>query len=308
MRSTVTKLLVLAIASVMLAPIIGAQSASRFVLAKVTNGSGEPLIGLGADDFVVYEGNEPRETLNAMPAAYPVAVLIDTTSAARQDFITMRTAVRQFVDRMSGRDVAIYTFGERALRVLDFTRDPVKLQRAVDGLFAPPDAESHLLDAIIEASRDIKKRESPVTLITVISAGGNDQSNRTPREVFDAVLATRSIVRIIDMRTVRASGRLNNVRGRRSSTGDRSVEAALALEEVLRGLASRTQGEYTLIYTATAYQTHLDQLRRTLAGEMIVEYASPSQLDVAASGVRLGTRISGAVVSGVGLERAPRDR
>jgi VWA domain-containing protein len=308
MRCSVQNVMALAVASCVLAATVVAQPASRFVLAKVTDGSGEPLIGLGADDFVVYEGNEPRDTLNATPAAYPVAVLVDTSNAARRDFITMRTAVRQFVDRLSGRDVAIYTFGERALRVLDFSRDPVKLQRAVDGLFAGPDAESHLLDAIIESARDIKKRESPVTLITVISAGGNDQSNRTPREVFEAVLATRAIVRIVDMRTIKASGRLSNVRGRRSSTGDRSVEAALALEELLRGLAGRTQGEYTLIYAASAYQTHLDQLRRTLAGEMIVEYSSPSQADLASSAIRLGTRISGAVVSGVGLERAPRDR
>src|SRR5262245_8229575 len=232
MPGIVTRALALAIAIGTASATIVAQPASRFVLARVTDAAGEPLIGLGADDFVVYEGNESRDLLNATPASYPVALLVDTSGAARRDFNMVRTAVRQFMDRMSGRDVAVYTFGERALRVVAFTRDLGKLQRAVDNLFAAPDAESHVLDAIIEAAKDIKRRESPVTLMTIVSAGANDQSNRTPREVFDAVLSTRSIVRVIDMRAVRASGRLSNVRGRRSSTGDRTLEASMALEEL----------------------------------------------------------------------------
>ena len=37
----------------------------------------------------------------------------------------------------------------------DFTRDTTRLERAVDQLFALPDGESHVLDAIIEAGKDI---------------------------------------------------------------------------------------------------------------------------------------------------------
>jgi hypothetical protein len=293
------------LATVLMTAAISAQPASRFVLASVTAPSGEPLVGLAADDFIVSDGGELREVLNATPAAYPVAVLVDTSQAARTEFITLRNAVRQFVDRLSGRDVALYTFGERALRVVDFTRDTAKLHKAVDSLFAGPNADSHVLDAIIEASADIRRRESPVTLMTVVSAGGNDQSNRTPREVFDAVLSTRTIVHVVDMRTPRASGRLNNVRGRRSTTGDRSAEAALALEEVMRGLAGRTEGSYHLIYSASGYQPNLDALQRTLAAEMVVEYAAPNG---GPAMLRMGTRIAGAAVRGIGLDRAPRAR
>jgi von Willebrand factor type A domain len=283
---------------------LAAQSASRFILARASGPDGQPLVGLAAEDFVVYEGATPREALNAAPAAYPVAILVDTTEAARAEFMTMRLAVRQFIDRLSGREVALYAFGDRAMRLVDFTRDTGKLQRSIDNLFAQPGAESHVLDAIIEAAKEIRRSESAVTLITVVSAGGNDQSNRTPRDVFDAVLASRSIVHVVEMRMLRASGRLTNVRGRRTATSDRAAEAALGLEELLRDLADRTEGNYNVIYSGSGYQSDLEALQRSLASEVIIEYESAA--DAAPAPLRLAARPIGATVRGIGLERAPR--
>jgi len=284
---------------------IASQAASRFVLARVVGNDGEPVAGLTADDFVVQEGGARCETLRAAPAHYPIAILVDTTQAARAEFIQLRTAVGQFIDRLSGREIALFTFGERAMRVAEFTTDAGKVRRAAEGLFAQPDAESHVLDAIMEAAKTIQKREQPMALIVVVSAGGNDQSNRTPREVFEAVLPSRSIVHVVEMRTPRASGRLVNPRGRRSSTSDRSAEAALGLEELLRGLAERTRGRYDLIYSSSGYHGMLADLQRRLAAEVFLEYLAPGS-DRASGGLQLGSRIPGATVSGIGLDRAPK--
>src|SRR5206468_4268946 len=90
----------------------GQAPASRFVLASVADKDGDPVGGMTAEDFIVHEGGAECETLNASPAQYPVAIVVDTTQSARQDFQQLRTAVAQFVDRMSGREVALYTFGE----------------------------------------------------------------------------------------------------------------------------------------------------------------------------------------------------
>src|SRR5205807_7522921 len=98
-------------------------SASRFVLVSAVDKDGEPVVGLTADDVIVQEGGSRCETLNASPAQYPVAILDDTTESARPDFSSLRTAVRRFIDRLSGREIALYTFGERAMRIVDFTRD-----------------------------------------------------------------------------------------------------------------------------------------------------------------------------------------
>ena len=284
---------------------VSAQPSSRFVLASVVDPQTDtPLGGLAAEDFIVQEGTTPCETIAARPAGYPIAVLVDTSNAARQEFTQIRKAARQLVSRLTGRDVALYTFGDRAFRVADFTRDTTRLERTVDQLFAAPDGESHVLDAIIEASRDLAKREAPVSMIVVVSAGANDQSSRTPREVFEPVLASRSIVHLVEMRSIGASGRLNNVRGQRKFTSDRAAEAALGLQELLQALVNQTRGTYDRIFAASGYPISLERLQRRLSAEVVVEYASAGG---PASSLKIGTRLSGGVVTAIGLERAPRE-
>jgi von Willebrand factor type A domain len=300
--SSVSSVVLIFLAALRLAA-VGQPPASRFVLASVEDKDGDPVPGLTADDFVVHEGGAECETLNTSPAQYPVAILMDTSESARKDFQQLRTAVRQFVDRLSGREVALYTFGERAMKVVDFTREVDNVWRAVDGPFAQPDAESHVLDAIIESAKNIQKREAPVSLIVAVSTGSNDQSSRTPREVLEAVMPSRSMIHVVEMRSPQASGRLTNPRGRRSSTSDRRAEAALGLEELLRALADGTRGQYDLIYSPSGFHSSLDRLQRRLSAELFVEYLACAE---GGAGLQLGARLPGATVRGIGLDRRPR--
>jgi hypothetical protein len=105
------------------------------------------------------------------------------------------------------------------------------------------------------------------------------------------------------MRTPRASGRLTNPRGRRTSTSDRRAEAALGLEELLRALAERTRGRYDLIYSPSGFHATLDDLQRRLAAEVFLEYLSAGG---ATAALQLGSRVPGTTVRGIGLDRPPR--
>jgi hypothetical protein len=276
------------------------QPASRFVLASVVDRDGAPVVGLAAEDFVLQEGSTRCDTLSAKPAQYPIAILVDTSQAARTEFGEMRKAVKRLVSRMSGRDVALFTFGDRAFRVEDFTRNTTRLERAVDQLFALPEGESHVLDAIIEAGRALRAKEPAVAMIVVVSAGGNDQSNRTPREVFDQVLGSRSIVHVVEMRAINASGRLGNVRGRRNFTTDRAAEAALARQELLQGLVDRTHGAYDRVFSASGYHASLEGLQRRLDAELVIEYATQN-----AGALQIGSRVPNGTVRAVGIAGTP---
>ena len=281
------------------------QAPNRFVLARVVDAQSDtPVPGLSAEDFIVQEGATRCDTVGASPAHYPVAILVDTSPAARPQFSEMRKAVRRLAGGLSGRDLALYTFGDRAFRVVDYTRDTARLERAIDGLFALPDGESHVLDAIIEAGQDLGRREPAVAMIVVVSAGANDQSNRTPGEVFAPVMASRSVVHIVEMRTIGASGRLGNVRGRRNFTSDRAAEAALGLQEVLQAIVGQTRGDYDRIFSASGYHASLERLQRQLTAEVIVEYVPAG--GAASAPLRIGTRVPGGTVRAIGLDRAPR--
>lgn len=285
--------------------VLEVQQPSRFVLARVDDAQSDtPVLGLNADDFIVQEGATRCDTISAKPAQYPVAILIDTSAAARPQFSEMRKAVRRLVGTMSGRDAALYTFGDRAYRLVDYTRDTTRLEHAVDGLFALPDGESHVLDAIIEAGHDLSRREPAVAMMVVVSAGANDQSSRTPGEVFAPVMASHSVVHVVEMRTIAASGRLGNVRGRRNFTSDRAAEAALGLQEVLQAIAGQTLGGYDRIFSASGYHASLERLQRQLAAEVILEYV-PAGAESPAP-LRIATRVPGGAVRAIGLDRAPR--
>jgi hypothetical protein len=280
------------------------QGASRYVLASVADDAGQPVVGLSHEDFVIQEGDERCETLAASPARYPIAILVDTSEAARAEFTPLRSAIRQFIDRLSGHDVALYTFGDRALKVVDFTADLGKLQRAADQLFAQPEGESHVLDAIIEAGKAIAKREPAVAMIVVVSAGSNDQSSRTPREVLEPTLASRAMLQVVEMRSPQASGRLNNPRLQRNFTSDKKAEAAGTLEELLRALAERTRGHYEQIYSSSGYHARLGALRGQIASELVIEYLGRPQSPPAA--LKIGAHLPGATVTAIALDRRPQ--
>ena len=112
-------------------------------------------------------------------------------------------------------------------------------------------------------------------MIVVVSAGANDQSNRTPREVFEPVLgepidrARRRDAR----RSARAAGSAT-CEGRRNFTSDRAAEAALGLQELLQGLVDQHARRLRSRFSRRAATTpRSSALQRRLAAEVVVEYA-----------------------------------
>src|SRR5262249_30449101 len=99
-----------AIVAALVAPLVGqARPESRFTLVSAIDKDGSAVVGLGADDFVLEEDGQPCEILGASPAAYPIAIVIDTSSFARGGFQQLRDAAHQFAGALSGREVALYT-------------------------------------------------------------------------------------------------------------------------------------------------------------------------------------------------------
>lgn len=278
------------------------QPPSRFVLACAMDPAGTPMAGLTEDDFLVREAGERREILSVAPAHYPIAVLVDTSSFARPVFIQLRNAVVRFLGALSGRETAIYTFGDQALRVVDFTSAVGVLQQKAGGLFAEPQGQTHTADAIIRSATDLKKRGSPIGMIVVISAGGIDRSSRMPAVVEEAVVASRAVVNVIDMRMATISAPANRPGGVAPAVDNSMV--TFAAERLLRDLTERTLGHYERIFSASGFDEALNALRRQVEAEVVVEYAVPA--GSTARSLEVGTTVPGAAVRGVGLDRMPR--
>jgi hypothetical protein len=297
--------LIVAFAAVLLLAVgqpASSQPHTRFVLACVMDPAGTPMTGLIEDDFVVREAGERREILGVAPAHYPIAVLVDTSSFARPVFIQLRNALVRFLGALSGREAALYTFGDVALRVLDFTSAVGVLQQKAGGLFAEPQGQTHAADAIIRSATDLKKRGSAIGMILVLSAGGIDRSSRMPAVVEQAVVGSRAVVNVIDMRMATISAPANRP-GSLAPAVDNSM-VSFAAERLLRDLTERTLGRYDRIFSGSGFDEALNALRRQVEAEVVVEYAVPA--GSVARSLEVGTKVPGATVRGVGLDRTPR--
>src|SRR5882762_2535829 len=83
------------------------------VPAVVTNKSGRPLIGLGAENFALFENGEQQKITNfaTTEAPFEIALLLDTSGSTRADVVLIRRAANAFIDALRPGDrIAILAF------------------------------------------------------------------------------------------------------------------------------------------------------------------------------------------------------
>jgi len=121
-----------------------------------------------------------------------IAVLVDTSQAARPHVNDLRTALRSFFrDMQSGSEIALFEFGERPVLLTDYTNDPTRLERGVGRLFARSGSGAYALDALVEASRGLRVKEGAAKpVIVVISTEGPEFSQRYHETVLEELEKT----------------------------------------------------------------------------------------------------------------------
>jgi von Willebrand factor type A domain len=169
------------------APVAQRSSRERSMYVSVVDQNGAPVPNVGPSDLLVKEDNVTREVLRVSPAEDPmqVAVLVDTSIAARDDIQHMRQALPPFVEELTipnaaGRrnEVAIIGIGERPTILAEYSTDPTQVKKGIDRIWPLPNSGMYLLDAIIETAQGFKKREAQRPVIISIATSGQDFSNR----------------------------------------------------------------------------------------------------------------------------------
>src|SRR5262249_22162730 len=147
----------------------------------------------GRSDFRAKEDTLTREALRVPPATEPmqVAVLVDTSQAARDHIQYMRQGLPPFVADLvkpndAGRksEIAIIGTGERPTILSDYTSDPAQIKKGIDRIWGVDQSGMYLLDAIIETSQGFKKKEATRPVIVLITTSGPEFSNRHHDQVL----------------------------------------------------------------------------------------------------------------------------
>jgi VWFA-related protein len=153
----------------------------------VTDAKGKPVTGLGTRDVAVLENGVARDVarfeLDERPLT--VAVLVDTSevmsSALRLHLID---GVNAFLTALpDGTRYAVWRTGDRPQKIVDYTDDRGAAAKALKRVFAQ--GGNTVLDALVEASRDLKKQEGARTAVVALTALGPEFSDRTRYRVVE---------------------------------------------------------------------------------------------------------------------------
>jgi len=247
---------------------LDAQTIQRALYVTALNDAGAPVANLGPADFVVREDTMAREVLKVEPATEPmqIAVMVDTSQAARDDISHIRTALPAFVKTLTTGDVknevSIITIGERPTVFTNYTSNQAELKKGIDRIWSMPGSGAYMLDGIIEICQGFKKRGAQRPVIVAILSEGPEMSNRQHDQVLEPLRANAAAFHAITM-------------GRPStSLSDETHNRNLVLDEGPRA----TGGRHEELLTSMALGVTLTRLADELTHQYKVTYARPTTL------------------------------
>ena len=240
---------------------VGAQSGNRerTLFVSAVNDKGEPVDGLEPDAFVVREDGVRREILRVSRATEPIdiALLVDNSTAVRDDITFIREGVSKFVARMApNNDIALIALADRPTIFVDYTKDTKKLMDGVGRLFPMPMSGMTLLDGIYETARGLEKRETPRAVIVAVFTDGREFTNRYSRDVAAEAKKAQAPLEFVTIgqflyseeQGIRERSFLLD-EGPRMTGGSRiSLLAPMALPDVMDRLARVLSSQYKVVY------------------------------------------------------------
>jgi VWFA-related protein len=227
---------------------------------------GAPVKDLGAGDFAVREDGNVREVLKAGPATEPltISILVDDSQAADPVIHEMRRGLTAFVEQMQGRaQIAIATFGERPTAIVDYTESTEALKRGITKIFSRQGSGAYLLDAIVDVSRGLQKRETAARpVIIALTVEGVEFSTLYHEPVLEELRKSGAAFHALAIGT----------------PSDSLVDEMRNRNLVLAQGTSRTGGRRDQVLANSALPERLEQLGNELLNQYVVTYARPESL------------------------------
>ncbi|HEY5619064.1 MAG TPA: VWA domain-containing protein [Vicinamibacterales bacterium] len=241
-----------------------AGARERTIFVSAVNARGDVVDSLGPADFVVTEDGRRREILRVSPALEPIdiAVLVDNSAASMRAIPSIRDGLEGFVRQMSvGNQIALVALADRPTILVDYTSSAERLEQGIGRLFPMTGSGMTLLDAIVEVSSGLRRREAPRAAIVPVITNGTEFTNRYARDVVASVRQAGASLHAIVVGTLDLG-----------TTEER--ERALTLDEGTR----TTGGQHVTLLAESAVEQALLKLARELSAQYKVVYGRPESL------------------------------
>lgn len=209
---------------------------ARTVALAVADEKGAPIQGLTVDEVAVLENGAAREVRSLELDRRPltVAIVMDSSEPISTYFrLYVTEAVSQLVARLpEGARYALWTTGDRPEKIVDYTDDLAAASKALRRV--APRGGNTLLDALLEASKDLRDQEGTRNAIIVVTGSGIGFTNSDRRQVVERLEKRPLTVYAVQVDEAREPG------GSRSD--DAGTVGGVDYDYVLAALSKATGG------------------------------------------------------------------
>jgi VWFA-related protein len=219
--------------------------------------NGQPVTGLGLENFTVFEDEEPVVvegfgTTADLPLS--LAIAVDTSGSMIEDFPKVRRAVRGFADELlePGDQAVLIRFAWDARVQVNWTDNIKALVGDLD--MVTPEGGTSLHDAVIRSLEQFRGRRGRQAV--VLLTDGEDTTSRTDWKVAERYAHTMRIPVF--------------------SIGLGVGKMAFSSRKILKGLAAETGGEAFFPKQVEELPTVYARIAELLRSQYLLWYPSPS--------------------------------
>jgi len=248
----------------------------------VVSGQGRPIVDVGLDDFVVTEGGQPREILDAHIADYPLAIVIDDRAEVAESGPAIRAAAHRFIQRVGERPIALFRLTSAAAPLTTLDDDRAVVLERLEGMAFNATSPDSPLATLARSAAILHDSGSPFSAVVVIAGAPVDANAMVRGEQLPQIIESGASVHVVQAQS------------------NQSAPADSQEPDLLHLIVEQTHGQFTPIFSSASYTAALDRLADRLAIEMMVQYLVPS--GPKAGDVQVGVRLPGARVVGLGVK------
>src|SRR5688572_9361452 len=171
------------------APVVSPPGEPRTITLSIVDDKGQAIRTLDANEVSIQENGVARELTRLELDRRPLvlAVVVDNSEPVASTYrLHVVDAVTQFLLRLpEGTKYSVWTTGDRPRKIYDFGVNRTAANRALR--LAQPQGGNRVLDAIVEASRELQERADARSTLVVVTGSGPGFTDYDRRQVVDLV-------------------------------------------------------------------------------------------------------------------------
>lgn len=235
----------------------------RTVVVSVSDEKGQPIRGLTLEEVALMENGVARDVAELTPDERPLtlALLVDSSEPVGSAYrLNVVEAVLRFLAWLpAGTRYTLWTTGDRPTKIVELTDDRAAAAKAIKRTY--PIGGNTMLDALVEAARDLRTQEGTRTALVAVSGAGIEFSNRSRERVVEDARGAGAVFLSVQFEEEKGP-----------------LESRQNYEYVFSTLAKQTGGLHEFVLSAMALEAPLRRIATELTSHYRLRYVTLPEL------------------------------